>query len=65
MTPADGGWVQEESWSFTGGEATAFLDTFGQDGRLSLQTGKGVEVASWTLKGTSHIRELIREICNL
>lgn len=65
MTPADGGWVQEESWSFTGGEATGFLDTFGQDGRLSLQTGKGVEVASWTLKGTSPIRESIRETCNL
>ncbi|MGH6796967.1 MAG: hypothetical protein ACREDI_01100, partial [Roseiarcus sp.] len=65
MTPADGGWVQEESWGLTGGEATAFLDAFGQDGRLGLLTGKGVEVASWTLKGTSDIRESMRKVCNL
>ncbi|HXJ96018.1 MAG TPA: hypothetical protein VMT20_24530, partial [Terriglobia bacterium] len=65
MTPADGGWVQEESWRFAGREATAFLDAFGQDGRLSLHTGKGVEVASWTLKRTSQIRESMRKVCNL
>jgi hypothetical protein len=65
MTPADGGWVQEQGWRFTDGEASAFLDAFGQDGRLALQTGKGVEVASWTLKGTAEVRESVRKIYNL
>ena len=65
MTPADDGFVQEEGWNFIDGEATAFLDAFGKDGRLSLLTGKGAEVASWTLKGTSPLSESTRKDCNL
>ena len=60
----DGGWTTGEN-GLTGGRATAFLDAFGREGRLSLQTGKGVELASWTLKGTSQIRESMRKVCNL
>jgi hypothetical protein len=49
----------------TGSEASSFLDAFGEEGHLGLQTGKGIEVASWTLKGTSQIREAMRKVCNL
>jgi hypothetical protein len=49
----------------TGSAATAFLDAFGREGRLSLQTGNGVELASWTLKGMSKVRELVRNTCQL
>ena len=49
----------------TGSAATAFLDAFAQEGRLSLQTGNGVELASWTLKDTSKVRELMRNACQL
>jgi hypothetical protein len=49
----------------TGSMATAFLDAFAQEGRLSLQTGNGVELASWTLRGMSKVRELIRNVCQL
>jgi hypothetical protein len=62
---ADGGWTQEAGRHLTGSEASAFLDAVGQDGRLDLQTGKGVGIASWTLKGTSQMRESIRKVCNL
>ena len=59
----DGGWTTGES-GLTGSAATAFLDAFGKDGRLSLQTGEGVKLASWTLKGTSEISELMRKTCS-
>ena len=49
----------------TGSAATAFLDAFGREGRLSFQTGNGVELASWTLKGMSKVRELVRNTCQL
>jgi hypothetical protein len=49
----------------TGSAATAFLDAFAREGRLSLQTGNGVELASWTLNGMSKVRELIRNVCQL
>jgi hypothetical protein len=62
---ADGGWLQEGGWRFTGGDASAFLHAFGQDGQLDLQTGKGVEVGAWTLKGTAQVREAMRKVCNL
>ena len=62
---ADGGWTQEARRHRTGSEASAFLDAVGQDGRLDLQTGKGAEIASWTLKGTSQMRESMRKVCNL
>jgi hypothetical protein len=41
------------------------LDAFGREGRMSLQTGNGVELASWTLKGMSKVRELMRNTCQL
>ena len=53
----DGAWVTGHVWpagrydhtgGLTGSAATAFLDAFGREGRLSLQTGNGVELASWT-----------------
>jgi hypothetical protein len=49
----------------TGNAATAFLDAFGREGRMSLQTGNGVELASWTLKDMSKVRELVRNTCQL
>jgi hypothetical protein len=49
----------------TGSAATAFLDSFGREGRMSLQTGEGVELAAWTLKGMSTVRELVRKTCQL
>ena len=58
-----GDWMSKND--LTGMEATAFLDAFGQHGRLSFKTAKGEELASWTLKGTSEGRELMRKVCNL
>ena len=59
----DGDWMLKND--LAGNQATAFLDSFGREGRLSFQTAKGVELASWTLKGTSQTRETMRKICNL
>lgn len=59
----DGDWMSKND--LTGTEATAFLDAFGQDGRLSFKTAKGEELASWALKGTSQGRELMRKVCDL
>jgi hypothetical protein len=59
----DGDWMLKND--LTGDQATAFLDSFGQEGRLSFQTARGVELASWTLKGTSQTRETMRKVCNL
>ena len=66
----DGAWPtghygQTGDGGLTGSAATAFLDAFGREGRLSLQTGNGVELASWTLKGMPKVRELIRNTCQL
>jgi hypothetical protein len=66
----DGAWVttrygETRDLGLTGNAATAFLDAFGREGRLSLQTGNGVELASWTLKGASKVRELMRNACQL
>ena len=60
----DGDWTQEAKRHLTGSEAAAFLDAFAQDGHLGLQTEKGVEVAAWTLNGTSSIRKSVRKVCN-
>jgi hypothetical protein len=59
-TDADGGdnWITKENLT------SAFLDAFGQQGRLIWQTAKGVEIASWPLQGTAKARSLIRQICN-
>lgn len=40
----DGGWTQEARRHRTGSEASAFLDAFGQDGHLSLQTAKALRL---------------------
>ena len=66
----DGGWAtaawgQTRDLGLTDRAATAFLDAFAQEGRLSLQTGNGVELASWPLKGTSKVRESMRNACQL
>jgi hypothetical protein len=64
----DGAWPTGrygQERGLTGSAATAFLDAFGREGRLSLQTGSGVELAAWTLKGTSRVRELMRNACQL
>jgi hypothetical protein len=66
----DGGWAtakggQTRDLGLTDRAATAFLDAFAQEGRLSLQTGSGVELASWPLKGTSKVRESMRNACQL
>ena len=70
----DGAWPAGHAWpkgrydqdrGLTGSAATAFLDAFGREGRMSLQTGNGVELAAWTLKNTSKIRELMRNACQL
>jgi hypothetical protein len=61
----DGAWTQPRERGLTGSRATAFLDDFSRDGRLTLQTGNGVELASWTLKGRSKVRELMRNDCHL
>jgi hypothetical protein len=61
----DGAWTQTRERELTGSLATAFLDAFSRADRLSLQTGTGVELASWTLKDTSKIRELMRNNCQL
>ena len=64
----DGAWPTGrygQERGLTGSAATAFLDAFGREGRMSLQTGNGVELAAWTLKGTSKVRELMRNACQL
>jgi hypothetical protein len=59
----DGDWMLKND--LVGNQATAFLDAFGREGRLSFQTAKGVELASWTLKGTAKVRDAMRNICQL
>ena len=59
----DADWILKND--LTGSGATAFLDAFGREGRLSLQTGKGAELAFWTLKDTSKARELMRGACQV
>jgi hypothetical protein len=61
----DGVWTQTRERGLMGSRATAFLDAFSREGRLTLQTGNGVELASWTLKGMSKARELMRNGCQL
>jgi hypothetical protein len=64
----DGAWPtgrNGQERGLTGSAATAFLDAFGREGRMSLQTGEGVELAAWTLKDMSKVRELMRNTCQL
>jgi hypothetical protein len=64
----DGAWPtgrNAQERGLTGSAATAFLDAFGREGRMSLQTGEGVELAAWTLRDMSKVRELMRNTCQL
>ena len=62
-TPADGGaWVTSAKGG--GWLKPAFFDAFAHDGRLIWRTGRGAEIASWSLKGSAEARESIRTECN-
>jgi|SRR5208337_4228742 len=73
FTNADGddAWVPkyftnaEDAWVPKSPLTSAFLDAFGQDGVLSVQTEKGLEAASWNLRATSRIRELFKSVCGV
>ena len=55
----------DDAWVEQGHLTSAFLDAFGQDGLLSVQTEEGLEAASWALKGTAKVRDTMRNTCQL
>ena len=54
---------QDNSWIQIGNLPSAFLDAFSQGERLTVQTGKGVEAASWALEDAARVSELMRKVC--